>query len=260
MEPANLDLTPDAAVPGLLIVRPDEMLFFANVTSVRDAILASAALEPRPDVVLLDLSLAQEVDVPVVEALDELHARLAAGGTELWLCHLRPDARDLLTRSGVLATIGVDHLHPRVMEGILAFALRMPETQERVAVLADLLAFIRERRARPGTSAAGMELLDALEHRLSTELANVTAPGEAEHRPGDVSRAGREAGRAHGPGAEGRAPRGRQPCGRRPRWVAQERAASGPWARQRSSPGPTLSSKRLKFSMNIAASLFACAS
>ena len=36
LEPVDLRTVPDAAIPGLLIVRPDEMLFFANVASVRD--------------------------------------------------------------------------------------------------------------------------------------------------------------------------------------------------------------------------------
>ncbi len=120
---------------------------------------------------LLDLSLTPEVDVPVVEALEHLHERLAADGIALWLSHLRPDARDLLDRAGALAAIGPDRVHARVIDGILAFALRMPGAAERVAVLTDLLAFIRERKARPGVSAEGAEVLAALEERLSAELA-----------------------------------------------------------------------------------------
>jgi sulfate permease, SulP family len=171
LEPEDLRAVPEAAIPGLLIVRPDEMLFFANVVSVRDEILQAVAdADPRPEVALLDLTLTPEVDVPVVEALEDLHQRLAGEGIELWLCHLRPDARDLLDRAGVLAVIGPDRVHPRVVEGILAFALRSPGAGERVAVLTDLLAFIRERAARPGESAEGVEVLAALEERLSLEL------------------------------------------------------------------------------------------
>ncbi len=83
--------SPARSIPGLLIVRPDEMLFFANASSVRDAIVRAAAeTQPRPRVVLLDLSLTPEVDVPAVEALESLHRRLAADGIELWLCYVRP--------------------------------------------------------------------------------------------------------------------------------------------------------------------------
>ncbi len=126
-----------------------------------------------PSVVLLDLSLTPEVDVPVVEALEDLHGRLAADGIELWLAGLRPDATDLLDRAGTLAAIGATRIYPRVVDGILAFALRMPDARERVAVLTDLLAYIRERAAQPGTSAAGVETLNALEQRLAAELAAV---------------------------------------------------------------------------------------
>jgi hypothetical protein len=153
------------------------MLFFANVASVRDGILSAVEeTEPRPTVVLLDLSLTPEVDVPVVEVLEDLHGRLTTGGIELWLANLRPDARDLLDRAGVLALIGDARIYPRVVDAILAFALRLPGADERVAVLTDLLAYIRERAAQPGTSAAGVDTLEALEQRLATELAAVGAP------------------------------------------------------------------------------------
>jgi len=172
LEPVDLRSEPDAAIPGLLIVRPDEMLFFANVASVRDAVMQAAeGGEPRPAVVLLDLSLTPEVDMPVVEVLEDLHGRLAGDGIELWLSHLRPDARDLLERAGVIATIGAARVYPRVMDGILAFVLRMPGAGERVAVLTDLIAFIHERGARPGTSAEEMDTLNVLERRLTAELA-----------------------------------------------------------------------------------------
>jgi len=172
LEPVDLQTMPEAAIPGLLIVRPDEMLFFANAASVRDAIMqASEEAEPRPSVVLLDLSLTPEVDMPVVEALEDLRGRLAADGIELWLSHLRPGTRDLLDRAGTLSRIGAPAIHPRVIDGILAYVLRLPGAGERIAVLGDLLDYIRERVTQPGTSVEGVETLKALEERLAAELA-----------------------------------------------------------------------------------------
>jgi len=171
-EPVDLRMEPTAIIPGLLIARPDEMLFFANASSVRDAVLEAAAeTEPRPMVVLLDLSLTPEADIPAVESLEDLHRRLASDGIALWLCHVRPAVRGLLERAGALATIGVDAIHPRVVDGILAFLLDTPEARDREAVLADLLVFLRERRTQPGTSRVGVELLAALEERVARELA-----------------------------------------------------------------------------------------
>jgi MFS superfamily sulfate permease-like transporter len=183
LEPEDLRHAPEAAIPGLMIVHPDEMLFFANVASVRDGIMAAVvAMEPRPDVVLLDLTLTPEADIPVVEAIEDLRDRLADAGIELWLCRLRPAVADLFSRAGVLDAIGRARIFPRVLDGILAFILRMPKAGERVGVLTDLLDFIRERSARPDTTAAEAELLAALEERLARELETarrvaVEAPG-----------------------------------------------------------------------------------
>jgi sulfate permease, SulP family len=185
LEPVDLQTAPDAAIPGLLVVRPDEMLFFANVAAVRDRIVEAAAdAEPHPDVVLLDLGLTPGIDVPVVDALEDLHQRLGTDGTELWLCNLRPEARELLDRAGVLGAVGPDRVHPRVLDGIVAFALRRPGSADRVTALGDLLAFIRKRATQPGLSAEAVELLTALEERLSLELSEATgAPAQSAAAP-----------------------------------------------------------------------------
>jgi sulfate permease, SulP family len=176
-DPVDLEGEPDASIPGLLIVSPNEMLFFANVAAVRDRILQAVEdADPPARVVLVDLGLTPEFDMPVVEALEDLHGRLASNGIELWLSHVRPAARDLLERSGALAIIGVDQVHGRVVDGILAFALRLPEAPERIAVVNDLLAYIRRRRFLAGAGAPGQELLAALEVRLVAELDAALGP------------------------------------------------------------------------------------
>ncbi len=67
--------------------------------------------------------------------------------------------------------MGPGRIHPRVVDGIVAFALRSPGAEDRVAVLAELLAYIRERAARPETSAEAVDVLVSLEERLTLELA-----------------------------------------------------------------------------------------
>jgi MFS superfamily sulfate permease-like transporter len=127
--------------------------------------------------VLLDLSLTPEVDVPVVEVLEQLHEHLAARGVELWLSHIRVGTRATLERAGVLESIGQGRIYPRTSDGILAFALRSPGAEARVAVIHDVLGFVRERAARPDTSDEAAEILRAIERRLLLELEAAAGAG-----------------------------------------------------------------------------------
>jgi sulfate permease, SulP family len=186
LEPEDLETEPTATIPGLLIVRPDETLFFANAAPVRDAVLAAARdAQPKPSVVLLDLSLTTAVDVPAVEALEDLHRRLASDGMVLWISHVRPAVLDLLGRAGALDLIGREHMYPRIADGILAFVQGSPGARARAEVLTDLVAYLRERQLKEGTTPEGLEVLAALETRLRKELVagdgapSDTAPGGA---------------------------------------------------------------------------------
>jgi SulP family sulfate permease len=171
LEPVELGTDPDDIIPGLLIVRPDEMLFFANASPVRDGILtAVSGREPRPDVVLVDLSLTPDIDVPAIEMLEDLHDRLTADGIELWLAYVRPRVLELLDRAGVLATLGPDAVQPQLIDAVVAFLRRAPGSTDRIAVLRDVITYVRERRAQQGISPASAAMLGGLEHRLSREL------------------------------------------------------------------------------------------
>ena len=56
-------------------------------------------------------------------------------------------------------------------------ALRSPGAEVRVAVINDVLVFVRERRTRPGTSTDAAETLEAIERRLVLELEAAAGAG-----------------------------------------------------------------------------------
>jgi MFS superfamily sulfate permease-like transporter len=120
------------SIRRLLIFAPEESLFFANADTIRTEITnrlaARAEQETAADAsgaagkverVLLDLELTNELDVPSADMLEELHADLHASGVGLSLARVRPAVRDLLNRSGVTDKIGAEHIHGRVLEGVL---------------------------------------------------------------------------------------------------------------------------------------------
>jgi MFS superfamily sulfate permease-like transporter len=92
---------PDATqVPGMLIVRPEEPLFFANVEAVlaqmRHRVGAATGLQR----VVLSLEESPDLDGTALESLGDFAAWLDARGIELRVARLKDDACDALTRLG----------------------------------------------------------------------------------------------------------------------------------------------------------------
>ena len=84
--------------PGMLIVRPEEPLFFANAETVlaqaRQHVEAQSGLRR----VVLSLEESPDLDGTVLEALADFVAWLAARGIELRVARLKDEARDALQR------------------------------------------------------------------------------------------------------------------------------------------------------------------
>jgi MFS superfamily sulfate permease-like transporter len=85
--------------PGLLIVRPEEPLFFANaeplLAQVRQRVLAA----PDTRLVILSLEESADLDSTTLEALEEFCLWLAARGAEFRVARLKELARDALLRA-----------------------------------------------------------------------------------------------------------------------------------------------------------------
>ncbi len=88
-----------AAVPGVLVLRPEEPLFFANAERV--LVLVRTALARRPDARALVLSLEQtpDLDTTTIEALGALARDVAAQGRRLVLARLTEEPAAILERA-----------------------------------------------------------------------------------------------------------------------------------------------------------------
>jgi len=88
-------------VPGLLIVRPEAPLFFANADrlmgAVRGQILATAEVRT----VILSLEESPDLDGSSIEALAELAKHVTGQGIELLLARLKDPVMSVLTRAGI---------------------------------------------------------------------------------------------------------------------------------------------------------------
>ncbi|WP_311271118.1 SulP family inorganic anion transporter [Sphingobium sp. WCS2017Hpa-17] len=91
---------PDAsALPGIMIVRPNAPLIFANAESVLRAIADKARLG-KPGTLILSLEESNDLDSTAVEALGEFGTALRAIGCRLILARMHDRVRDILRAGG----------------------------------------------------------------------------------------------------------------------------------------------------------------
>jgi sulfate permease, SulP family len=95
--------------PGLLLLRPEGPLFFANADSSR-RVLESAADRPTTRWIVLDLEAVSDIDPTAADALAEGIDTAVANGITVAVSRARRSIQDLLERYGLIETIGEDHV------------------------------------------------------------------------------------------------------------------------------------------------------
>jgi high affinity sulfate transporter 1 len=108
--------------PGLLIIRFDGTLFFANahdfVTAVRQAI---AAADPTPRVVVIDAESINDIDATAVITLKEFQKQLLQIGIELRVARVKTPVLKVMRRAGLEEAVPTEHIYPTVHASVVAF-------------------------------------------------------------------------------------------------------------------------------------------
>jgi len=86
-------------VPGLLVLRPEEPLFFANAEPLLAAARALVLRQSDARLVVLSLEESPDLDSTALETLGEFSSWLAARGVELRVARLRHTIREALLRA-----------------------------------------------------------------------------------------------------------------------------------------------------------------
>jgi len=119
----SIETHPDAETfPGLMIIRFDADLFFANVNVFADAVReAVEAADPKPDVILLDAESVSDIDSTALMALRDLRAEFDTEGIEVWAARLKTRVVDVLTR---VNGVREGHVYPTVRAALAAYEAR----------------------------------------------------------------------------------------------------------------------------------------
>ena len=112
----------NTTIPGLLIVRVDEGLYFANAASLREEIVGLVEASDLPvKAVILDLEMSPELDVPSVDMLGELKECLDMLNVALIMARVHRPVEEILESSGVMDKIGTENIYERGLDAMLDY-------------------------------------------------------------------------------------------------------------------------------------------
>jgi high affinity sulfate transporter 1 len=107
--PVSPDHPDDQTWPGLLILRLEGRLFFANGQQVRQG-MRSLVEQQRPSVLVIDGSALIDLEYSALKMIAEAERTLAGEGIQLWLAGLNPSVLAVVQRSDLGRTLRPDRL------------------------------------------------------------------------------------------------------------------------------------------------------
>ena len=110
------------STPGLLIVRPENGLFFANAAGIREAIITEMTSSAEPvKAVLLDLGATTDLDVPSADMLAELGEELHSRHVRFMLMRMITPVRQMLENAGAMEKIKPEDVFIGPTEAVLDY-------------------------------------------------------------------------------------------------------------------------------------------
>ena len=119
---------PDARlVPGLVLLRWDAPLFFANAELFQNRALDAVAASPTPvSWLVVAAEPVTSVDVTAADMLTALDETLHAAGIELCFAEMKDPVKDKLKRFGIFGRLGEERFFPTVGEAVSGYLKNFP--------------------------------------------------------------------------------------------------------------------------------------
>jgi sulfate permease, SulP family len=109
LRPLSSEHPDDETFEGLLIVRPEGRLFFANAQEVAERIDALIS-QHKPHVLALDMSGVPDIEYSALQALMEGEERVAGRGVVVWLVGLNPGVLEVVRKAGLDQRLGRERM------------------------------------------------------------------------------------------------------------------------------------------------------
>jgi MFS superfamily sulfate permease-like transporter len=127
--------TPPSIADGIIAIRPEAPLFFANAMFVRDdiekRIIIARGDGYDPKVVILDLASATDFDASACHFIEDYQDELERDGIVLILSSPTEAALKALQRAKLIDQVGIKNIHVNIQDALArAYELTAPKTEE----------------------------------------------------------------------------------------------------------------------------------
>ena len=113
----------DETWPGLLLLRTEGRVFFANAPGIGEKMLALVD-ETAPSVVVLDCSPIPDIEYTALKMMMEADTKLRARGIELWVAALNPEVLTVFRKAGFADRLGRERMLFNLQAAVDKFAAR----------------------------------------------------------------------------------------------------------------------------------------
>jgi sulfate permease, SulP family len=110
----------DEVLPGLLVLRTEGRITFANAARAGEKMQALVAAA-RPRVIVLECSAIPDIEYTALTMLTEAEQKLREHGVSLWLAALNPEALKVIERSPLGAALGHERMFFNLHQAIAAW-------------------------------------------------------------------------------------------------------------------------------------------
>jgi high affinity sulfate transporter 1 len=111
-----------ATIDGLVLVRFDAPLLFANSRTFRDEIRSLAASDPPPVWIVVAAEPITDIDTTAADMLEDLDVELNAKGVSLVFAEMKTPVKDKVHRYDLTATIDPAHFFDTIEQAVEAYA------------------------------------------------------------------------------------------------------------------------------------------
>jgi sulfate permease, SulP family len=110
----------DETFPGLLMLRTEGRLTFANAANAGEKMQALVA-QSKPKVIVLECSAIPDIEYTALTMLTEAEQKLRANGVSLWLAAVNPDLRTIIDRSPLGHVLGRERIFRNIQLALEAW-------------------------------------------------------------------------------------------------------------------------------------------